>query len=140
MKNIFLFAGTLVFFFSCQIPGNKKGDAEKLGYELTKEELHAQEKKNPLNFLIVDGQNKHNLIGQMVIKGSITNKASVATFKDVDLKLSFYSKTGAMLESDKETIYEVISPGASKNFKTKYFAPKGADSVAFEILSAKSVE
>ena len=38
----------------------------------------------------------------MVIRGSVTNKASVASYKDVDVKLSFYSKTGALLEADKK--------------------------------------
>ncbi len=62
-----------------------------------------------------------------------------ATYKDVDLKLTFYSKTKALLETDKETVFEVLPPGQSKNFKTKYFAPKGTDSVALEVLGAKVV-
>lgn len=67
------------------------------------------------------------------------NNATVATYKDVDLKLSFFSKTKALLETDKETVFEVIHPSESKNFKTKYFAPKGTDSVALEVLAAKVV-
>jgi hypothetical protein len=56
------------------------------------------------------------------------------------VQLDFYSKTGALLETDKETIYETIHPGQSKSFKTKYFAPKGSDSVALKVLDAKIVE
>ncbi|MEP7230483.1 MAG: hypothetical protein ABI691_09545 [Ginsengibacter sp.] len=44
-----------------------------------------------------------------------------------------------MFETDKETIFELLPPGQSKNFKTKYFAPKGTDSVALEVLAAKVV-
>jgi hypothetical protein len=58
----------------------------------------------------------------------------------VDIKLDFYSKTGTLLETDKETVYEIIAPGQSKNFKTKYFATKGTDSVALMVLSAKIAE
>jgi hypothetical protein len=64
----------------------------------------------------------------------------VATYKDVDVKLDFYSKTGTLLETDKETVFEVIGPGQSKNFKTKYFAPKGTDSVALSVTAAKNVD
>jgi len=34
-------------------------------------------------------------------------------------------------------IYETIAPGGISNFKTKYFAPKGTDSVAMKIVAAK---
>ena len=99
-----------------------------------------KEEKNPQNFLFVEGHNKRNLLGQTVIKGSLTNKATVAVFKDVNINLSFYSKTHALLETDKETVFEVLHPGESKNFKTKYFAPKGTDSVAIAVLGAKVVK
>ena len=95
------------------------------------------EQKNPALFITVSGRDKRNLIGQTVVKGTLTNIAKVSSFKDVDLELSFYSKTGAMLEKDKETIYETLAPGDSKNFKTKYFAPKGTDSVALKVTGAK---
>ena len=90
--------------------------------------------------LTVTGSDKHNLVGQTVIKGVVSNKATVAVYKDVDLQLDFYSKTGALLETDRETVYETIRPGQSKSFKTKYFAPKGSDSVGLKVLSAKIVE
>lgn len=133
-----------LFFFSmmlvaCSSGNDSKAKSEKESYRLTKEELLKKEQKSPQSFLIVSGHNQKNIVGQTVVKGTITNKASVAVFKDVNLKLSFYSKTQALLETDKETIFETFSPGKSKNFKTKYFAPKGTDSVALEVLGAKVV-
>jgi len=72
-----------------------------------------------------------------VIKGSITNTAKMVTFKDVDVQLSFYSKTGTLLMQDQEVIYDEVAPGNTIRFKSKYFSPKGTDSVAMKILSAK---
>lgn len=137
------------YFFSVLIPAiimcacstniDTKAKSDKESYELTKEDLLKKEQKNPQNFLEVKGNNKKNILGQTVVKGTISNIATIAVFKDLDLKLSFYSKTKALLETDKETIYETLDPGESKDFKTKYFGPKGTDSVGLEVLGAAFV-
>ncbi len=129
----------LIAFWGCNSSSEKAG-TEKENYELQKAALLKKEQKDPVLFLSVNGHDKKNLLGQTVVKGSIHSSATIAVFKDVDLQLSFYSKTKALLETDKETIFEQFSPGQSKDFKTKYFAPKGTDSVALEVLGAKVVE
>jgi PBP1b-binding outer membrane lipoprotein LpoB len=106
-------------------------------YEQTKETLEQTEKKNPKRFLSVDGHDKKNLARQTVIKGTISNKATLASYKDIDVELSFYSKTGALLLKDHEVVYKVVTPGSSENFKYKTYAPKGTDSIAMKISSAK---
>lgn len=119
--------------------GNHKSDVKpKDKYEQTKETLEETEKKNPQRFLTVSGHDKKNLIRQTVIRGTISNNAKVVSYKDVDVELAFYSKTGALLEKDHEVIYETVAPGNTTGFKTKYYAPKGTDSVALKILGAKT--
>jgi len=108
------------------------------GYEKSKETLEEQEKENPLRFLSVSNHNKHNLVGKMVIKATIANNAKICIYKDVELELAFYSKTGTLLEKDSETIYDEITPGNSIEHKTKYYAPKGTDSVSVKIVDAKT--
>lgn len=140
MSKHYLFYSILISILaSCDTSGEKQANAEKASYEETKKALLDKEQSTPINFLTVKGTDKRNLLGQTVVKGMIRSSATVATYKDVDIKLSFYSKTNALLETDKETVFELLSPGQAKNFKTKYFAPKGTDSVALEILSAKVV-
>jgi hypothetical protein len=139
MKQLLFLLMSSALLFSCNQDDAKKAQIEKESYEATKETLLEKEQKDPPNFLKINGHDKKNIVGQTVVKGMITNKATVAVFKDVDIKLSFYSKTKALLETDKETIFELLHPGESKNFKTKYFAPKGTDSVALEVLGAKVV-
>lgn len=106
-------------------------------YEKGKLSLEEIEKQNPPRFISVVGRDRKNLLGQTVVRGRITNNAKMATYKDVDIKLSFYSKTGVLLQEDQEMIYETLPPGAMKNFKSKYFAPKGTDSIAMKVISAK---
>ena len=140
MKKLAVIIFASAVLISCNNSDSKNSAKEKDSYEKTKENLADKEKKNPQNFLTVAGHDRHNLLGQTVVKGTITNKATVASYKDVDVKLDFYSKTGTLLETDKETVYEIIAPGQSKNFKTKYFAPKGTDSVVLAVTSAKVIE
>jgi hypothetical protein len=126
-----------IFLFACN--ENDSLQQKKQSYEVTKKELLSKEQKDPTAFVSISGHNKKNIVGQTVVRGTLTNKASIAVFKDVDIKLSFYSKTKALLETDKETIFEILEPGESKDFKTKYFAPKGTDSVGLQVLSAKVI-
>lgn len=123
-------------FVACQSKAEKE-KVEKDSYEQAKESLEEREKKNPVAFISVTSKDKHNLIGQTVIKGAVHNNAKIAVYKDVELELSFFSKTGVLLEKDSEKIYELIEPGKSADFKTKYFAPKGTDSVGIKVLGAK---
>ena len=124
---------------ACSTDTDTKSKSDHESYINTKEQLLKKEQKSPQNFLDVKGSNKKNMLGQTVVNGTIHNKAAIAVYKDVNVKLSFYSKTGALLETDNETVYETIGPGMSKDFKTKYFAPKGTDSVVLEVLSATAL-
>ena len=123
------------FFFACKADKKeKKFDVET--YEKSKESLGDKEKNNPSRFLHVENRDRKNLIGQTVVIGHLTNTATVCTYKDVELKLTFFSKTGVKLDEGIETIYETITPGKKIKFKTKYFSPKGTDSVAVVVLKA----
>ncbi|MBK7884245.1 MAG: hypothetical protein IPJ81_10960 [Chitinophagaceae bacterium] len=126
------------FFISCTSNDTKEGTPKaKDKYELTKENLEEVERKNPERFLTVSASDKKNLLGQTVVKVIIANNAKVCIYKDVDIQLSFYSKTGTLLEEDKETIYESLSPGSSTNHKTKYFAPKGTSNIIVKVVGSK---
>jgi len=99
--------------------------------------LEEIEKKNPKQFLRVNGNSKKNLLRQTVVKGNIYNNAKIVSYKDISIKLKFFSKTGALLQEDIDVVYESIHPGGSYTFKSKYFAPKGADSVGMTVIDAK---
>ncbi|MBX2930693.1 MAG: hypothetical protein KF781_01960 [Chitinophagaceae bacterium] len=135
MYKIFIAILISSLLFSCKSK-NKEKVFDEDGYETSKETLAQKEKNNPARFLQVTNRDRKNLIGQTVIIGHFTNNATLCTYKDVQIKLTFFSKTGTLLDEGIETIYETISPGKKVKFKTKYFSPKGTDSVAIKILSA----
>lgn len=134
MQQFGRFLIIIALLSSCESKKEEK-NFEK-SYETVKETLAEKEKNNPKRFLMVTNRDRKNLIGQTVVMGSISNKATVCWYKDVELRLSFFSKTGAKLDEGLETIYENIGPGQTVKFKTKYFAPKGTDSVAISINKA----
>lgn len=131
IKNSIPFLVAVLFFMACS-------NAEKTDktYQQSSEILNDVESKNPAKFLTITASDRKNLLGQTVVKGTLQSKAKVHTYKDVEIELSFYSKTKALLEQDKEVIYEEINPGSVKKFKTKYFAPKGTDSIALRVVNA----
>lgn len=133
IKNILFIA--LASFVACKDDGKEKKFSEKT-YEAKKESVEEVEKKNAPRFLSIESKDRKNLIGQTVVKGSIYNSATIAVYKDIELRLSFYSKTKTKLDEGIETIYETVSPGQTVKFKTKYFAPKGTDSVAIKVMKA----
>lgn len=137
MKRSFLIAYTLGIALTACTSSEQKEKQSQDKYESSKLSLEELEKQSPVQFLSVAGTDKKNILGQTVVKGKVTNKAKMVTFKDVDVKLFFYSKTGTLLQEDQEMVYESIAPGASVNFKSKYFSPKGTDSIAMKVVSAK---
>ena len=128
----------LVFSFClCYCKSDKKETSfDKEIYEKVKETLADKEKNNPPKFLVVNSHHRKNIIGQTVVIGSFSNKATICAYKDVEIRLSFFSKTGVKLDEGLETIYENIAPGKTIKFKTKYFTPKGTDSVAIIVTKA----
>jgi hypothetical protein len=124
------------FLIACTSSEEKKA-ARQDKYENSKLSLEEIEKKTPVEFLTVAGTDKKNILGQTVVKGKIHNHAKMVAYKDVDVRLFFYSKTGTLLQEDHETVYETIAPGTTVAFKSKYFSPKGTDSIAMKVIAAK---
>lgn len=126
----------ICLLLSCSGTETPKENARQ-SYEVTKKALLEKEQKNPVMFLQINGSSKKNFVGQTVVRGKISNSATVAPYKDIRIKLEFYSQTKTLLETDDETVYMELYPGETQKFKTKYFAPKGTDSVALSISGAK---
>lgn len=127
----------LILLFLLSACREKKFDDKT--YEQHKESLAEKEQKNPLYFLSVSGDHKKNLIGQTVVSGTIHNKASVVSYKDVRIKMLCY-KSNAMVEEHEDVVDDIVKPGADREFKIKYRLPKGTDSIALSLMSALVAE
>ncbi len=105
-------------------------------YEEQKMTLGQQEKQNPMQFLSSTGTYRKNLFGRFVVDGTISNTATVATYKDVVLEVRFYSRTETLLDTKQYTICEYYPPGSRKTFNLKMDAAAGTSKIGWDIVDA----
>jgi len=105
-------------------------------YEDNKQSLAQKEQAHPQEFLKLVSDDKKTLFGATVIKGKIINTASVCSYKTVRVRILCYHN-GIQVEEHEDVFPDMIKPGESSNFKTKYRLPKGTDSIALSVMSAE---
>lgn len=103
-------------------------------------ELLAQEQAAPTDYLDVAGTYRRNLIGQLVLEGDIVSKATLATYKDPRLSVTWYSKTQTEIGTQQYPVYEVLTPHGAAHFKLKTNAPGEVATVSLGIAGATPVE
>lgn len=103
-------------------------------------ELLAQEQSDPTTYLIVAGTHHRNFIGQLVLEGYIGSTATLATFKDPVLSVTWMSKTGTEVGTKEYPIYELVQAQGKTHFKLKTDAPDYVATVALGISGATAVE
>jgi len=71
------------------------------------------------------------------LHAKITNSASVATVKDVKLRIDFFSKTDSPIGSNELTVYEFIPPNGEHSWKQKITWPADAERYKLILVTAK---
>jgi hypothetical protein len=119
-------------------------------------ELRSQEELSPLEYITQEGVNldpqqiqtrRPGLFHDAeyapdgaIVSGSFRNTATLARFKDVQIKLKFYSVTNTMIDEKTYTIYEYIEPHSSTSFSFKIADyPDAMSSFRSEIVGATPV-
>jgi hypothetical protein len=110
--------------------------------EKTPEELRAElkikEKSNPLDYLSISYSLDFNIFsGNDIINGSISNNATLATFKDAVIDVFFKTETNSTIKKEEYTIYKYFKPNQSTSFKLKVKSPSGTKRIITKIKSAK---
>ena len=134
MKTL-LFAFSLFLFTSCD---------SNSSYEPTHEDikisLEETEKSSPTEFLKANVTYRQNLVDQWVLEGTVSNTASLAKYKDVVLRIVYYSKTQTEIGSEEKTLFEYFKPNNQQSFKIKTAGFEGTTSIGFEVISASAVD
>lgn len=82
-------------------------------------ELNNKEKSTPKDYLSAKYSYWSNLAANTIVEGNIFNSATLAGFKNVKIKVNFYSKTDVLLGSEIFTVMEFVPPGGSASFRHK---------------------
>ena len=127
--SILIIAGLGIYSYA------KNQDYETYGEKiLSVEEL---ENATPTDFLTADGTYNESFWGSKIkIDGEIINSATVAHYKDVVVRVTYYSKTKSILGSEDYTIYEVFPPNSLKPFELKVENYKDVNSIGWNVISA----
>jgi len=72
-----------------------------------------------------------------IFEGDFINSATLAKFKDIQVKVSYFSKTKTLIKEESYVIYEFFLPNSTKHFSFKVAEiPEAQESFAFEIVGA----
>lgn len=134
MKPVFALAIVSLLILSCNQAANKERPSAQ--YENKKASLADMERENPMKFLKVNGDSHVNLINKEVVEGTISNQATLAAFKDIEVQVIFKDKGGSVIEKDTRVVNDVVRPNTTVDFKLKMKKPKGVASVTLDITGA----
>jgi hypothetical protein len=119
-------------------------------------ELRQQELSNPLDYLEAKNvklqpqekkvrnaglfRNAEYAPDGAIIEGNFVNKATLAKFKDIVVKVSFYSQTKTLIEEKSYVLYEFYEPHSTKHFSMKIdVLPPASKTFSFEVTGATPV-
>ena len=72
------------------------------------------------------------------VHGVVKNKATVATYKDAVVRVTYYSKTKTELGNKEYTIYEVFPPNSEVKFELKIENYKDVSTIGWDVIQAKA--
>lgn len=144
MKQLLLAAlASLPLLQSCSqansYSGSSYAERPKTAEEL-RAELLATEQAAPADYLAVSGTYRRNLLNQLVLEGDVASSATLASYKDPMLLVTWYSKTRTEIATQQYPVYEFLRPQRSTHFKLKTNAPDEVASVAMGIAGATPTE
>jgi hypothetical protein len=82
---------------------------------------------------------RENFSGEKVIEGTLSSNSTVSNYKDVILAITFFSKTGTELTTQRHVIYEALTPHSKVKFKIKTYAPNATEEFSVKIYSATPI-
>jgi hypothetical protein len=95
------------------------------------------ENSQPTNFLSASGTYNTSFFGNnLKVHGLIKNTATVATYKDAVVKVTYYSKTKTILGSNNYIIYDFFPPSSEKPFELKIDNYQNVNSIGWDVVKA----
>ncbi len=118
------------------VPNLMNNDNPK-SYIEQKMTIEETENTYPLRFLSVEGNYNESFWGtEFKLRGKVTNKATIADYKDIVVRITYYSKTKSVIGTKDYTIYQVFPSNKVTNFKLDVENYKDVNSIGLNLVSA----
>ena len=103
--------------------GNSEEEDDPSPLELEREQ-RLNERARPHEFVALNYNDRRNLLGEVVIEGSLTNNAELTMYRDFQLMIYFLDSDGGKTDSASVGVFEEITPGETAPFKVKQKGPR----------------
>ena len=135
MKKIILLLFVSGLMYACQNSTSNSSGAQD--YESKKMSVAEIERANPENFLDASGTYNGNFWGdKLKVHGTVTNKATVANYKDVVVRVTFYTATETTLDTKDYVIYDYFPAHSTKNFELNLSKPSACKKIGWDAVTA----
>ncbi len=98
--------------------------------------LQQKEAANPIQYLSVHGKMHRNLVGKKIIKGTITNLASLSGYKNMEMAITFLSGNHTELQTQLFYVNDIVGPNAAIPFRNVFNAPAETAGFQIRVISA----
>jgi len=96
--------------------------------------------ENPSAYIKSEINWRKNLVGTIVLEGTLRSVATLATFNDPVLLVTWLSKSNESLGSNQYTVDKQLKAGETISFKLKVAAPSKIGDVRATVVSATAVQ
>lgn len=106
--------------------------------EELKAELLSRERNDPGSYIDAKVSHWENLISERVIQIQFSNRATLANYKDITVRVHFLTQTKTELGATNYTIFKYLPAGNTMDHKMKLRQPPGTKDISISLVGAVS--
>ncbi|MFZ2285087.1 MAG: DUF4339 domain-containing protein [Lutibacter sp.] len=137
LRLILITIGVIGAYAIINVVFSSNADSNPSNYYEQKLTIEETENSDPLRFLSVEGNYNESFWGtEFKLKGKVTNQASIADYKDLVLRITYYSKTKSAIGTKDYTIYQIFPPNQETLFNLDVVNYEDVESIGLDIVGA----
>lgn len=137
LRLILITIGVIGAYAIINVVFSSNADSNPSNYYEQKLTIEETENSDPLRFLSVEGNYNESFWGtEFKLKGKVTNRASIADYKDLVLRITYYSKTKSAIGTKDYTIYQIFPPNQETIFNLDVANYEDVESIGLDIVGA----
>jgi hypothetical protein len=138
LRTISLILGLIIIFVVIiRLVNQSNRDSKYKTYEEKKMTVEEMEKADPQKFLSASGTYRETFFGDSFkLNVVVKNNATVASYKDVVIRVNYFAKSKTVLGTKDYKIYEIFQPHSERTVKLKIENFKDVESIGWNVHTA----